>query len=58
VTLEIKKKHSTGLSDCLRKERVEETRPTCPPQQRICSLELYLRKQIVGFIYADHYLTF
>jgi hypothetical protein len=56
VILEIKKKHSNGLSDRLREKWLKKTRPLWPPQWGVGSLELNLGKQIVVFIFVDLHL--
>jgi hypothetical protein len=57
VILEIKKKHWTDLSDCLREKGLKNTRHPWPPQRGVSSSELNLGKQIVVFICVDHYPT-
>jgi hypothetical protein len=58
VILEIKKKHSIGLSDRLREGKGwKTTRSLWPPQRGVGSLEPNLGKQIVVFICVDRYLT-
>jgi hypothetical protein len=52
VILEIKKKHSTGLSDRLREGKgLKKTRPSWPPQWGVGSLEPNLgNKSLCSFV--------